>query len=487
MYLNTERSPLSNESVQIKQLSTPTVINMTGMLKNKFPQDFFKMLNTDEALQGLSQLTREKYCYELVDFIKAYQELKSTVISYIQESRISSSYKLNDSILDSDNETDTKKPAKLQRRKLPGSDDYGFERNVSMSLKSEKSQLSNSELNSIHSSDSNDNPNQDTLPLEEILTLENTNVKNEASRHKINNSKGTQSRVELEEVFQHLINEPNSKSLYYRNLKNINVFENDSPRSKIVQTPLPHNKILESNTKVKPKVVPGYDYQKCTKIPIGPVHRRTQSSFSSTDSTKINPFSTVSSAGRKSILFFRKHSSKKTPSSLSHNSNNTTPEINSSYSNLAPTLELSPLPSTISDEILNYSLKQVEGKELTLDKCLRLAYDEELRTRTGDLKNKDSLDQLSRIDLKRKENLMQISKSPVPLLLIPYYLRVYRRFIFQDSKYALNISGLLQTSISSMFNNNTIVYGIFDIILENVLEMLYTNIYIPEISKKRRY
>ncbi|PVU89280.1 hypothetical protein BB561_005450 [Smittium simulii] len=84
-----------------------------------------------------------------------------------------------------------------------------------------------------------------------------------------------------------------------------------------------------------------------------------------------------------------------------------------------------------------------------------------------------------------KEYTGYVSKSRIPEPLVPFYTILFQNYISSNSEYTLNISGSLKNLLTDMFTTKNLTYGMFDSVLECVLEMIYTNVYIPNISLKK--
>ncbi|OLY81518.1 hypothetical protein AYI68_g4376 [Smittium mucronatum] len=397
--------------------------NMTGKLNSAYSIDFFNDLEDPKGLSSLEKISREKYCSENIHFIKAYQELKVIVLSYVVEYR--------KSIINSSNPTDcgsNSLPTHTQlstRQSLESLDladlnwdDFNpesFSNSIIFELKNKETSSEPEDFDIYTNYDKNETQvksrfDSDVDSPPELEDFQPSSLGNHRSNRFAFSSKSETTR--------------NHRFSFIKGSKKSGLESNS-----LAETPLrgakPSNSPQNLNSSINDQGMVQVSNNKVT-------------------SKKNGPFSNHSG-----------HSN-----SNSHQSS-FPPKDRSLWRDLVRAdvfvqIHTLPLPSTISQAVLS-SIPQKSNK-------------------INNFANKNSKFEPSPQDIL---DLDIVAKTRVPRPLRPYFQDMYSKFFFNTSDQYLNIPGNLSQSMVEMYNSKNMTYGMFDSALEVVLEMTYLNLYSP--------
>ncbi|OMJ17726.1 hypothetical protein AYI70_g5786 [Smittium culicis] len=394
-------------------------INMSGKLNLAYSNEFFNSLESPKHLSVLERKAKEKYCPEIVSFIKSYQELKIIVLSYVVEYR--------KSVMNSVNIPDT----------------------ADNSLPAHTQLTTRASLDSIISFDNLDSFDSKSITKSFILDIKNNNPVDELSITpddqnflNLNAYDGSLSTFDIDLPF----NVEDHYSLYKKNInENVGYIQNPSSQKR-------------NSTFYVSKDASNSTYESTSPLELSPNLKKLpkcpQDQINDAKNHK-NPTSKSNISSNKNLPSINNSAQNQSSSTYQHNS--TYPKDRSLWRDLVRSdvfvqIHALPLPSTISQSVLS-SIPQ--------------------RTNKNWNNNSDS-------DVKPQENLLEldkVAKTRVPRPLRPYFQDMYSKFFSDHSEYVLNVPGLLAQSMEDMLYSKNITYGLFDSALEVVLEMIYLNLF----------
>ncbi|PVU88330.1 hypothetical protein BB559_004867 [Furculomyces boomerangus] len=398
-------------------------VNMTGKLRLAYSPSFFEMLDTPKGINTLEIRAKEKYCAENIQFVKSYQELKLLVLSYVSE-----------------------------YRKSLGASTVG------------------SRSNTFSKNQTSSKYNTGTTPLD----------RDNISSSTFNDS-NFNARLTLGDIGRNTIFKK------YSPLTTFNENESSSTTTQNINQSHTHNMENKKKDITENCVMAeaGYDLyfsdEESSNSGFPPLHtnENTRKSIRATKSIRTLGKSYMENNQEKySDLEFYK------------NDNLYGGKIHATE-NKRQDIHALPLPATISESIVSSipkrfnktiipTISESESNRTLVDNKKQAGgyTNDPFRTATRNINGHGNNQQEKPVSGSDEElTLGQIGKTVVPRPLRPFFQDMFNTYFNQDSESMLNLPGSLIASMVEMNEKKNFTYGMFDSALENVLEMLYQNVY----------